>query len=55
MTPSALAVIGLTIVVSSFLSGVFGMAGGMVLLKLAADAASHLFEHYQLAAERPSA
>ena len=32
MTPSALAVIGLTIVVSSFLSGVFGMAGGMVLL-----------------------
>ena len=32
MTPSALAVIGLTIVVSSFLSGVFGMAGGMLLL-----------------------
>ena len=32
MTPSALAVIGATIVFSSFLSGVFGMAGGMVLL-----------------------
>ena len=30
-------------------------AGVMVLFKLAADAASHLFEHYQLAAERPSA
>jgi len=32
MTPTALAIIGATIVVSSFLSGVFGMAGGMVLL-----------------------
>ena len=32
MTPSALALIGATIVFSSFLSGVFGMAGGMVLL-----------------------
>ena len=32
MTASALAVIGGTIVFSSFLSGVFGMAGGMVLL-----------------------
>jgi uncharacterized protein len=32
MTPSALAVIGVTIVCSSFISGVFGMAGGMVLL-----------------------
>jgi uncharacterized membrane protein YfcA len=32
MTPSALAVIGATIVLSSFVSGVFGMAGGMVLL-----------------------
>jgi uncharacterized membrane protein YfcA len=32
MTPSALAVIGATIVFSSFVSGVFGMAGGMVLL-----------------------
>ena len=32
MTPSVLAVIGATIVFSSFLSGVFGMAGGMVLL-----------------------
>src|SRR6266850_4223004 len=29
---SAFAVIGVTIVFSSFLSGVFGMAGGMVLL-----------------------
>jgi uncharacterized membrane protein YfcA len=32
MTASALAVIGSTIVFSSFLSGVFGMAGGMILL-----------------------
>jgi uncharacterized membrane protein YfcA len=32
MTPAALAIIGTTIVVSSFISGVFGMAGGMVLL-----------------------
>ena len=32
MTPSVLAIIGATIVLSSFLSGVFGMAGGMVLL-----------------------
>jgi uncharacterized membrane protein YfcA len=32
MTFSALALIGATIVFSSFLSGVFGMAGGMVLL-----------------------
>jgi uncharacterized protein len=31
MTLSALAIIGATIVFSSFLSGVFGMAGGMVL------------------------
>jgi uncharacterized membrane protein YfcA len=32
MTAASLAVIGSTIVVSSFISGVFGMAGGMVLL-----------------------
>ena len=32
MTPSVLAIIGATIVFSSFLSGVFGMAGGMILL-----------------------
>src|SRR5712692_2181254 len=32
MTPSVLVLIGATIVFSSFLSGVFGMAGGMVLL-----------------------
>src|SRR3954469_10309183 len=32
MTPAALAIIGGTVVVSSFISGVFGMAGGMVLL-----------------------
>jgi uncharacterized protein len=32
MTPSVLALIGATIVFSSFLSGVFGMAGGMILL-----------------------
>ncbi len=32
MTLSALAIIGATIVFSSFVSGVFGMAGGMVLL-----------------------
>ena len=30
--PSVLAIIGATIVFSSFLSGVFGMAGGMILL-----------------------
>src|SRR6185295_10202285 len=32
MTAASLALIGATIVVSSFISGVFGMAGGMVLL-----------------------
>jgi len=32
MTPAALAIIGVTIVCSSFISGVFGMAGGMILL-----------------------
>jgi uncharacterized protein len=32
MTPSVVAIIGATIVFSSFLSGVFGMAGGMILL-----------------------
>src|SRR3981189_1610462 len=32
MTPSVLAIIGVTIIFSSFLSGVVGMAGGMVLL-----------------------
>jgi uncharacterized membrane protein YfcA len=32
MTPAVLAIIGVTIVCSSFISGVFGMAGGMVLL-----------------------
>ena len=32
MTPLSLAVIGTTIVFTSFLSGVFGMAGGMILL-----------------------
>ena len=32
MTAASLALIGVTIVVSSFISGVFGMAGGMVLL-----------------------
>ncbi len=32
MTASALALIGVTIVFSSFVSAVFGMAGGMVLL-----------------------
>src|SRR3989442_6567663 len=32
MTPAVLAIIGVTIVFSSFVSGVFGMAGGMVLL-----------------------
>jgi len=34
MTPAALALIGATIVFTSFLSGVFGMAGGMILLGL---------------------
>ncbi|MEZ5855497.1 MAG: TSUP family transporter [Hyphomicrobiaceae bacterium] len=32
MTPSALAVVGVTVLGSSFLSGIFGMAGGLVLL-----------------------
>ena len=32
MTPAVLAIIAVTIIVSSFISGVFGMAGGMVLL-----------------------
>ena len=32
MTTASLALIGGTIVLSSFISGVFGMAGGMVLL-----------------------
>ena len=32
MTPASLAIIGVTILFSSFVSGVFGMAGGMVLL-----------------------
>src|ERR1700756_927499 len=32
MSPSVLAIIGVTIIFSSFLSGVFGMAGGMILL-----------------------
>ena len=37
MTPSALALIGVTIIVSSFISGVFGMAGGMILLGVLLD------------------
>jgi uncharacterized protein len=32
MTPSVLAIIGVTAIFSSFVSGVFGMAGGMILL-----------------------
>jgi uncharacterized membrane protein YfcA len=32
MTAATLAILGLTILVSSFVSGVFGMAGGMILL-----------------------
>jgi uncharacterized membrane protein YfcA len=32
MTPAALVIIAATIVFSSFLSGIFGMAGGMILL-----------------------
>jgi uncharacterized protein len=32
MTPAALAVIGATIILSSFISGIFGMAGGMILI-----------------------
>ena len=32
MTPAALAVIGATIICSSFIYGIFGMAGGMILL-----------------------
>src|SRR6516165_11566857 len=32
MAPAVLALIGATIVFSSFVSGIFGMAGGMILL-----------------------
>jgi len=32
MTPAALAILGVTVLLSSFVSGTFGMAGGMVLL-----------------------
>jgi uncharacterized membrane protein YfcA len=32
LTPAALAVIGITMLASSFVSGLFGMAGGMILL-----------------------
>ena len=32
MTPAALALIGATIVATSFISGIFGMAGGMILV-----------------------
>src|SRR5215813_12406991 len=32
MTFASIALIGLTVIVSSFISGVFGMAGGMILL-----------------------
>jgi uncharacterized membrane protein YfcA len=32
MTPAAIAILGVTVVASSFISGTFGMAGGMVLL-----------------------
>jgi len=32
MTIASLVVIGVTIIASSFISGVFGMAGGMILL-----------------------
>ena len=32
MTAASFAILGGTIIVSSFISGVFGMAGGMVLL-----------------------
>ena len=32
MTAAALAILGFTVVTSSFISGVFGMAGGMILL-----------------------
>ena len=32
MTPAALAFVGLTVLGTSFLSGIFGMAGGLILL-----------------------
>jgi uncharacterized protein len=32
MTPAALAVVGMTILGTSFISGIFGMAGGLILL-----------------------
>jgi uncharacterized membrane protein YfcA len=34
MTAASLALLGFTVVISSFISGVFGMAGGMILLGL---------------------
>jgi len=37
MAPSVLALLGATIVFTSFLSGVFGMAGGMILLGVLLD------------------
>jgi hypothetical protein len=37
MTAATLALIGATVVFSSFVSAVFGMAGGMVLLGVLAD------------------
>src|ERR1043165_8810298 len=44
MTPTSLAIVGATVVLSSFVSGVFGMGGGMVLLGML------LFSVVQLAA-----
>src|SRR3990172_13326624 len=32
LTPIALAIVGVTVVVTSFISGIFGLAGGMLLL-----------------------
>ena len=32
MTPLSLAIIGFTVLLTSFISGLFGMAGGMILV-----------------------
>ena len=32
LTPATLAILGLSVVATSYLSGVFGMAGGLILL-----------------------
>src|SRR5215475_6277779 len=50
LAPSALALIGLAVVVTSFISGMFGMAGGMLLLFMDVAPAMLLFASIQMAA-----